>query len=95
MRSDRTPLLTTFVVMAFPSFVRHHLETTAGAVVACAEFAEIVNVPRTLLSFGVLHAIPGDVLVPDADAGVAIFESVSVVLVVVLLVVSVIVMMKV
>ena len=42
-----------------------------------------------------LHAIPGDVLEPDADEGVAIFESVSVVLVAVLFVVSVMVMTKV
>ncbi len=81
--------------MAFPSFVRHHLVTAAGAVVACAEFAEIVNVPRTFLLLMVLHAIPGEVLVPEADAGVAILESVRVVLVVVLFVVSVIVITKV
>ena len=81
--------------MAFPSFVRHHLVTTAGAVVACAEFADIVNVPRTFLSLTVLHSTHGEVLVPEADAGVAILESVSVVLVAVLLVVSVTVMTKV
>ena len=39
-----------------------------------------------------LHAIPGVTLVPTATAGVASFESVSVVLVAVLFVVSVMVM---
>ena len=43
----------------------------------------------------VFHEIPGARLVPEAAAGVASFDSVSVVLVAVLFVVSVTVMMKV
>ena len=90
LRPDKT-----FVVIGLASFVRHHLETTAGDVVACAELAEIVNVPLTFISLRVLHATPGEVLVPDAEAGVVTLESVRVVLVAVLLVVSVIVRTKV
>jgi hypothetical protein len=68
--------------------VRHHLLIIVGAVVAWAEFAEIVNTPRTFESLRVLHAIPGDVLVPEATAGEAILVNVRVALVAVLFVES-------
>ena len=75
--------------------MRHHLVIADGDEVACVEFAEIIKTPATLLLLRVLHAIPGVRLVPAAAAGVVSFESVSVVLVAVLFVVSVIVITKV
>ena len=85
----------TSVVTALPSLVRHHLVTAEGDEVACAEFAEIIKTPATVMLLRVFHAIPGVMLVPTAAAGVASFDSVSVVLVAVLFVVSVTVMTKV
>ena len=63
MRSDRTPLLTTFVVMAFPSFVRHHLVTTAVPLGAADETALIVKTPDCVVLLVVAQVTVGAVLV--------------------------------
>ena len=63
MRSDRTPLLTTFVVMVFPSFVRHHLVTTAVPLGAADETALIVKTPDCVVLLVVAQVTVGAVLV--------------------------------